>query len=72
MIGHAKRIAVLIDSLARPQGGVARIIVRGVVAVLATSMALCTGRMSLRDPGGEEALLPTAQTLEAPGQRIPS
>jgi hypothetical protein len=72
MTTHAKRIAVVIDTLARPQGGVARITVQGVVVVLATSIALCTGRLSLRNAGREEALLPAAQTVEVAGQRVPS
>jgi hypothetical protein len=72
MTSHAKRIAVVIETLARPQGGVARITVQSVVVVLATSMALCTGRLSLPDPGNEEALQPDAQTLEVAGKRVPS
>ena len=61
MTSFSKRIAVVIDTLARPQGGVSRIAVQSVVVVLATSMALCTGHLSIRDPGGRDA-----------GQRIPS
>jgi hypothetical protein len=68
----AKRLAFLIHRLARPQGGVARVATQSAVLALATSMALCTGRPSLRDPRPEEARLPDAQALEDYGEKTPS
>jgi hypothetical protein len=72
MISLAKRIAMVIDTFARPQGGVAQMASQGVVLVLAASMALCTARLSLRDAGREEALLRSAHALSDDSQGIPS
>ena len=58
-----KRIAFAVDALARQQGGAAQIASRGVVLVLAASMALCAGRLALSDPSQDTARFGSAPAL---------
>jgi hypothetical protein len=53
----AQRIAFAAKALARREGPVMHMTTQGIVLVLATSMALSSGGLSVARPGYEEALL---------------
>ncbi len=60
-----EQIARVIPPLARLQGQAAQIVTQIVAAVLAVSMALCTGRPSVPHAGSQEASAARPHDVEA-------